>query len=130
MRFVLFGAAAFLCSASLTPQALALSPCPLSDFMIVFTAEEAQLDAGDLATVEAAVNRARQCDIGLIELIVDGDIAANGSLSQRRAAAVREALVSHGLNAALMQTRNRSSERLGVQVSPSPAAVTAVFFFK
>ncbi|MCX7359288.1 MAG: hypothetical protein NT015_14245 [Alphaproteobacteria bacterium] len=114
---------------SFAPAAHALSVCPTSDFSIDFASGDAQIDAGDLETIEAAANRARQCDVSRIELIVEGDLTSEASLGRRRAASVAREFVERGFQPDMLQIMNEGSQTYGSRNLAIPEHVRALIFF-
>jgi outer membrane protein OmpA-like peptidoglycan-associated protein len=82
--------------------------CPTSDFVVYFEWDRSNLNQAALETIDAAVSRARQCNVGGVLVIghtdTSGSTAYNQGLSERRASVVRDALVARGISAASIRT--------------------------
>jgi outer membrane protein OmpA-like peptidoglycan-associated protein len=84
---------------------------------VYFNSNEAALDASALAIIDEAVREVRPsaCNVSRINVIghadTVGSTAHNLELSQARAAAVRDALVARGVDAALITTEGAGEER-------------------
>lgn len=110
------------------PCAHALSVCPTSDFNVEFATGDDRLNDDDLVLIEAAANRARQCNVDRIELIVDGDISTETSLSHRRATSVASELVERGLQKDTLQVLNEGSATYGSPNLATPDTVRVLIF--
>ncbi len=92
------------------------APCPTSQFVVYFEWDRSNLNPAAAATIDQAVARARQCNINAVVVVghtdTSGSNAYNMGLSQRRAAVVRDALVSRGMAASLMSTQSRGESEL------------------
>ena len=90
--------------------------CPTSEFVVYFEWDRSALNQAAAETIDAAVNRARQCNIGGIVVVghtdTSGSTAYNQGLSERRASVVRDALVSRGIGAGSIQTQSRGEADL------------------
>jgi outer membrane protein OmpA-like peptidoglycan-associated protein len=90
------------------PQATA---CPTSEFVVYFEWDRSNLNQAALETIDAAVNRARQCNVSGTIVVghtdTSGSTAYNQGLSERRASVVRDALVARGMAAGSIQTQAR-----------------------
>jgi OOP family OmpA-OmpF porin len=98
------------------PPPVASSVCPQSDFVVYFEWDRSNLNASALETIDAAVNRARQCNVGSVVVVghtdTSGSTAYNQGLSERRAGVVRDALVARGVAAGSVQTQARGETDL------------------
>ncbi len=87
------------------------STCPTSEFVVYFEWDRSALNQAALETIDAAVNRARQCNVGGIVVVghtdTSGSPTYNQGLSERRASVVRDALVARGIGAGSIQTQAR-----------------------
>ncbi|WP_158767939.1 outer membrane beta-barrel protein [Terricaulis silvestris] len=94
------------------PQAV----CPAADFVVYFEWDRSNLNQAALETIDAAVNRARQCNIGGIVVVghtdTSGSTAYNAGLSERRAGVVREALVARGIATGSIRSEARGETDL------------------
>ena len=90
--------------------------CPTSEFVVYFEWDRSNLNQAALETIDAAVQRARECNIASIVLVghtdTSGSTAYNQGLSERRAAVVRDALVARGLGAGAITTQARGETDL------------------
>lgn len=90
--------------------------CPTSDFVVYFEWDRSNLNQAALETIDAAVNRARQCNVS--GAVVVGHTDTSGSpqynigLSERRASVVRDALVARGMSASSVRTEARGEADL------------------
>jgi OmpA-OmpF porin, OOP family len=81
-----------------------------------FEWDRSNLNQAGLETIDAAIARARQCNIG--DVIVVGHADTSGStqynlgLSERRASVVRDALVARGVPAGSVRTEARGETDL------------------
>ncbi len=77
--------------------------CPTSEFVVYFEWDRSNLNQAALETIDAAVNRARQCNLGGLVVVghtdTSGSTAYNEALSNRRASVVSDALVARGIAA-------------------------------
>ena len=82
--------------------------CPTSDFVVYFEWDRSNLNQAALETIDAAVARARECNVGGVLVVghtdTSGSTAYNQGLSERRASVVRDALVARGVAAASIRT--------------------------
>ncbi|QGZ96916.1 OmpA family protein [Terricaulis silvestris] len=96
-----------------TPQA---SICPASEFVVYFEWDRSNLNQAALETIDAAVNRARQCNVSGAIVVghtdTSGSPAYNEALSERRAFVVRDAMVSRGFAAGAIRTEARGESAL------------------
>jgi outer membrane protein OmpA-like peptidoglycan-associated protein len=83
--------------------------CPTSDFVVYFEWDRSNLNQAALETIDAAVSRARQCNVGGVVVVghtdTSGSTAYNQGLSERRASVVRDALVARGIAAGSIQSQ-------------------------
>jgi OOP family OmpA-OmpF porin len=90
--------------------------CPASDFVVYFEWDRSNLNAAATETIDAAVARARQCNVSGITVVghtdTSGSTAYNQGLSERRAGVVRDALVARGIGAGTIQTQARGETDL------------------
>ena len=90
--------------------------CPTSEFTVYFEWDRSNLNQAALDTIDAAVERARQCNISGAVVIghtdTSGSNAYNVGLSQRRAGVVRDALVARGFPQGLINTEARGETDL------------------
>jgi OOP family OmpA-OmpF porin len=117
-----FGAAAAPPPPPLPPAAPPPPPppqqtvCPAADFVVYFEWDRSNLNQAALETIDAAVNRARQCNIGGIVVVghtdTSGSTQYNVGLSERRAGVVRDALVARGIAAGSIRSEARGETDL------------------
>ena len=85
--------------------------CPTSEFVVYFEWDRSNLNQAALETIDSAVNRARQCNVGGVVVVghtdTSGSPTYNQGLSERRASVVRDALVARGIAAGSVQTQAR-----------------------
>jgi OOP family OmpA-OmpF porin len=90
--------------------------CPTSEFIVYFEWDRSNLNQAALETIDAAVTRARQCNIGGVVIVghtdTSGSAAYNQGLSERRAGVVRDALVARGIPTAAVTTQARGETDL------------------
>ncbi len=90
--------------------------CPTSEFTVYFEWDRSNLNQAALDTIDAAVERARQCNVGSVVVIghtdTSGSAAYNVGLSERRAGVVRDALVARGISGAAIRTEARGETDL------------------
>jgi outer membrane protein OmpA-like peptidoglycan-associated protein len=90
--------------------------CPAADFVVYFEWDRSNLNQAALETIDAAVNRARQCNVGGVVVVghtdTSGSAQYNIGLSERRAGVVRDALVARGIAAGSIQTQARGETDL------------------
>lgn len=90
--------------------------CPTSDFVVYFEWDRSNLNQAALETIDNAVARARQCNLGSVVVIghtdTSGSAQYNIGLSERRAAVVRDALTARGIPAGAIQTEARGENDL------------------
>ncbi len=95
------------------PQAAA---CPTSEFVVYFEWDRSNLNQAALETIDAAVNRARQCNVGGVVVVghtdTSGSPTYNQGLSERRASVVRDALVARGIGAGSISAQARGESDL------------------
>lgn len=90
--------------------------CPTSEFVVYFEWDRSNLNQAALETIDAAVNRARQCNVGGVVVVghtdTSGSTTYNQGLSERRASVVRDALVARGIATASITTQARGETDL------------------
>ncbi|HYD89239.1 MAG TPA: outer membrane beta-barrel protein [Vitreimonas sp.] len=90
--------------------------CPTSEFVVYFEWDRSNLNQAALETIDAAVNRARQCNVGGVVVVghtdTSGSPTYNQGLSERRASVVRDALVARGIAAGSITTQARGETEL------------------
>jgi outer membrane protein OmpA-like peptidoglycan-associated protein len=83
---------------------------------VYFEWDRSNLNQAALETIDAAVNRARQCNVSGVTVVghtdTSGSAAYNQRLSERRASVVRDALVARGMSAAGIETAARGENEL------------------
>ena len=93
------------------PPVQPVTACPTSEFVVYFEWDRSNLNQAALETIDAAVNRARQCNVGGIVVVghtdTSGSPTYNQGLSERRASVVRDALVARGIGAGSIQSQAR-----------------------
>jgi outer membrane protein OmpA-like peptidoglycan-associated protein len=93
--------------------------CPQSDFVVYFEWDRYDLNSAAMDTINAALQRARQCRIESVHVIGHTDTSGpedyNEALSERRAGAVRDALASGGINGSIINTEWRGERDLARQ---------------
>ncbi|ANP46671.1 OmpA family protein [Candidatus Viadribacter manganicus] len=115
-----FAAAAAPAPVAPTPPPVAPTPppvvCPTSEFVVYFEWDRSNLNPTALETIDAAVNRARQCNVGGVVVVghtdTSGSTTYNEGLSERRASVVRDALVARGIAAGSIQSQARGETDL------------------
>jgi len=95
--------------------------CPTSQFTVYFEWDRSNLNQAASEVIDQAVARARECNVGGIEIVghtdTSGSDAYNMGLSERRAAVVRDALVARGLLASIMRTQALGETHLARQTA-------------
>jgi OmpA-OmpF porin, OOP family len=90
--------------------------CPTSEFVVYFEWDRSNLNAEALETIDSAVARARQCNVGTVVVVghtdTSGSTQYNAGLSERRASVVRDALVARGVAAGSIRTEARGETDL------------------
>ncbi len=90
--------------------------CPTSEFVVYFEWDRSNLNQAALETIDAAVARARQCNVGGVVVVghtdTSGSAEYNIGLSERRASVVRDALVARGVGAGSITTQARGEADL------------------
>ncbi|MEZ5960567.1 MAG: OmpA family protein [Hyphomonadaceae bacterium] len=90
--------------------------CPTSEFVVYFEWDRSSLNQAALETIDAAVQRARECNIANVVVVghtdTSGSAQYNAGLSERRAAVVRDALSARGIAAAAITTEARGENDL------------------
>ena len=83
--------------------------CPTSEFVVYFEWDRSNLNQAAMDTIDAAVARARQCNVSGAVVVghtdTSGSAQYNIGLSERRASVVRDALVARGMSAGAIQTQ-------------------------
>jgi OOP family OmpA-OmpF porin len=83
---------------------------------VYFEWDRSNLNQAALETIDAAVNRARQCNVAGTIVVghtdTSGSPTYNQGLSERRASVVRDALVARGMAAGSIQTQARGESDL------------------
>jgi outer membrane protein OmpA-like peptidoglycan-associated protein len=84
--------------------------------VVYFEWDRSNLNQAALETIDAAVSRARQCNVGGVVVVghtdTSGSAQYNIGLSERRASVVRDALVARGIAAGSIQTQARGETDL------------------
>ena len=90
--------------------------CPRSEFVVYFEWDRSNLNQAALDTIDAAVQRARECSIANVVVVghtdTSGSTAYNQGLSERRSAVVRDALAARGIGAGAIETQARGETNL------------------
>jgi esterase/lipase superfamily enzyme/outer membrane protein OmpA-like peptidoglycan-associated protein len=90
--------------------------CPTSEVVVYFEWDRSNLNPTALETIDAAVARARQCNIADAMIVghtdASGAVQYNQALSERRASVVRDALVGRGVPNAVIRTEARGETDL------------------
>ncbi|HVK80922.1 MAG TPA: OmpA family protein [Verrucomicrobiae bacterium] len=90
--------------------------CPTSEFVVYFEWDRSNLNQAALETIDAAVNRARQCNVSGVVVVghtdTSGSPTYNQGLSERRASVVRDALVARGIGAGSITSNARGESDL------------------
>ncbi len=98
------------------PPPPAAVACPTSEFVVYFEWDRSNLNQAALETIDAAVARARQCNVGGVVVVghtdTSGSAQYNIGLSERRASVVRDALVARGIGAGSITTEARGETDL------------------
>jgi outer membrane protein OmpA-like peptidoglycan-associated protein len=93
-----------------------VATCPTSEFVVYFEWDRSNLNQAALETIDAAVNRARQCNVSGVVVVghtdTSGSAEYNIGLSERRASVVRDALVARGIGAGSISTQARGETDL------------------
>ena len=93
-----------------------VATCPTSEFVVYFEWDRSNLNQAALETIDAAVNRARQCNVGGVVVVGHTDTSGspqyNIGLSERRASVVRDALVARGIAAGSIRSEARGETDL------------------
>jgi outer membrane protein OmpA-like peptidoglycan-associated protein/outer membrane protein W len=93
-----------------------VTACPTSEFVVYFEWDRSNLNQAALETIDAAVNRARQCNVSGVVVVghtdTSGSTAYNQGLSERRASVVRDALVARGIATGSIQAQARGETDL------------------
>jgi outer membrane protein OmpA-like peptidoglycan-associated protein len=102
--------------APVPPPPPPVAACPTSEFVVYFEWDRSNLNQAALETIDAAVNRARECNISGITVVghtdTSGATAYNLGLSERRASVVRDALVARGIAAGAISAQARGENDL------------------
>jgi outer membrane protein OmpA-like peptidoglycan-associated protein len=95
----------------LTPPVEQRAACPTSEFVVYFEWDRSNLNQAALETIDAAVTRARQCDISAAVVVghtdTSGSPTYNQALSDRRASVVRDAMVARGMGSGAIRAEAR-----------------------
>ncbi len=87
------------------------SACPTSEFVVYFEWNRSDLNQAALETIDAAVTRARQCNISSAVTVGHTDSSGsptyNQALSARRASIVRDAMIARGMGTDVLRTEAR-----------------------
>jgi OOP family OmpA-OmpF porin len=98
------------------PPVIQPAACPTSDFVVYFEWDRSNLNQAALETIDAAVNRARQCNVSGVVVVghtdTSGSPTYNQGLSERRASVVRDALVARGIGAGSVTSQARGEADL------------------
>ncbi|MBC7770545.1 MAG: OmpA family protein [Phycisphaerales bacterium] len=98
------------------PVAPPVATCPTSEFVVYFEWDRSNLNQAALETIDAAVNRARQCNVSGTVVVghtdTSGSPTYNQALSERRASVVRDALVARGMAAGSITSQARGEAEL------------------
>jgi outer membrane protein OmpA-like peptidoglycan-associated protein len=90
--------------------------CPTSEFVVYFEWDRSNLNQAALETIDAAVARARQCNVAGTVVVghtdTSGSPTYNQGLSERRASVVRDALVARGMAAGSITAQARGETDL------------------
>ncbi|HYD72120.1 MAG TPA: outer membrane beta-barrel protein [Candidatus Binatia bacterium] len=93
-----------------------VTTCPTSDFVVYFEWDRSNLNQAALETIDSAVARARECNVGSVVVVghtdTSGSTQYNVGLSERRAGVVRDALVARGISASSIRTEARGENDL------------------
>jgi len=93
-----------------------VATCPQSEFVVYFEWDRSNLNQAALETIDAAVARARQCNVGGVVVVghtdTSGSAQYNIGLSERRASVVRDALVARGIAAGAISSQARGETDL------------------
>jgi outer membrane protein OmpA-like peptidoglycan-associated protein len=86
---------------------------------VYFEWDRSNLNAAALATIDEAVERARQCNLTAVEVVghtdTSGSAHYNMGLSERRASVVRDALVARGIGGDTIQAHGVGESDLARQ---------------
>ena len=81
-----------------------------------FEWDRSNLNEAAIQTIDAAIARARQCNVSAVAIVghtdTSGSNAYNQGLSERRASVVRQALISRGIAADMIRTEARGERDL------------------
>ncbi|UPT61534.1 MAG: OmpA family protein [Hyphomonadaceae bacterium JAD_PAG50586_4] len=98
------------------PPVIQPAACPTSEFVVYFEWDRSNLNQAALETIDAAVNRARQCNVSGVVVVghtdTSGSPTYNQGLSERRASVVRDALVARGIGAGSVTSQARGEADL------------------
>lgn len=90
--------------------------CPTSEFIVYFEWDRSNLNQGALETIDAAVARARECNVANVVVVghtdTSGSAQYNVGLSERRAAVVRDAPSARGIAAGAITSEARGENDL------------------
>jgi OmpA-OmpF porin, OOP family len=90
--------------------------CPTSEFVVYFEWDRSDLNQAAMQTIDAAVARARQCNVSGTVVVghtdTSGSPTYNQGLSERRASVVRDALVARGMGVGAITAQARGESAL------------------
>jgi outer membrane protein OmpA-like peptidoglycan-associated protein len=93
--------------------------CPQSNFTVYFEWDRSNLNQAAEDTLDAAMQRARECNIAAALVVGHTDTSGshehNQALSERRASVVRDALVRRGMSSSVITTEARGETDLARQ---------------
>jgi len=88
---------------------------------VYFEWDRSNLNASAIETIDAAVQRARECNVANVTVVghtdTSGAPAYNQGLSERRASVVRDALVARGVATSAITTQARGETELARQTA-------------
>jgi outer membrane protein OmpA-like peptidoglycan-associated protein len=90
--------------------------CPTDSFKVYFEWDRNNLNQAALETIDAAVARAKACNVSAVAVVgytdTSGSPKYNLALSERRATVVRDALVARGIPAGVVTTQGAGETNL------------------
>jgi opacity protein-like surface antigen len=90
--------------------------CPTADFVVYFEWDRSNLNQAALETIDAAVARARACNLSAVTVVghtdTSGGAQYNMGLSERRAGVVADALTARGIPATAISRNARGETEL------------------
>lgn len=93
------------------PIGVKITACPTTNFIVYFEWNQSALNQAALETLNAAIERARVCEIESVVVVghtdTSGSTQHNIGLSERRASVVRDALAEQGIPADVIHTEAR-----------------------